>query len=226
MAARRIAIIALILCLCLAPRSAYAASTADAKTLIDTKKACSLTISYGYGETLFPGQSVKIYKVADVSADAQYTLTSPFAAFGLILNGMQTKVEWDSIRTTLESHVLADSIAETATATTDALGQANFVQLTPGLYLASGLQIPGTCSFESALVALPGLDVEGHWQYAVTVAAKPDVLTRPEADLKLKILKLWLGQRVGGVGRFLILIPKICHGEFPLFLSQNFLRFS
>lgn len=195
MAKRRIAIIALVLCLCLMPFSAHAASTADAKTPIDTEKACALTISYGYGETLFSGKTVKLYKVADVSADAQYTLTKPFAASGLILNGVQTKGEWDSIRTTLEAHILADSIAETATATTDALGQANFTKLTPGLYLASGLQIPETCSFESALVALPGLDAEGHWQYEITVAAKPDALTQPDENLQLKVLKLWKGDK-------------------------------
>lgn len=193
MAKRRIAIIALVLCLCLMPLSAFAVSTTDAKTPIDTEKACSLTISYGYGETLFPGQRVKLYKVADVSADSQYTLTKPFATSGLILNGVQTNGEWDTIRTTLEACVLADSIAETATAVTDALGQAKFSQLTPGLYLASGMVVAETCSFESALVALPGLDAESHWQYAVTVAAKPDILTQPDADLQMKVLKLWQG---------------------------------
>lgn len=212
MVARRIAIIALILCLCLMPLSAFAVSTADAKTPIDTEKACSLTISYGYGETLFPGQRVKLYKVADVSADTQYTLTKPFATSGLILNGVHTNGEWDTIRTTLEACVLADSIAETATAVTDALGQAKFSQLTPGLYLASGMVIAGTCSFESALVALPGLDAESHWQYAVTVAAKPDILTRPDADLQLKVLKLWKGDKSTDRPKS-IAVEIFCNGE-------------
>ena len=37
------------------------------------------------------------------------------------------------------------------------------------------------------------MDAEGQWQYAITVAAKPDILTQPDADRQMKVLKLWKG---------------------------------
>ena len=55
------------------------------------------------------------------------------------------------------------------------------------------MQIAKTCTFEPALVALPGLGAEGLWQYDVAVAAKPDILTQPDADVEMKVLKLWKG---------------------------------
>ena len=192
------AIITLLICLLLVPQLALAASTTDALEPIDTGKACSLTIRYGHGETLFPDQAVALYKVADVSADFQYTLTAPFANTGLILNGVQTSGEWDTIRSTLEVFILTASITPTATAVTDDLGQAVFTQLTPGLYWASSVTVvqdDGTCHFDSALIALPGLGADGLWQYQVTVAAKPEFLPPidPDSHIQYKVLKVWKG---------------------------------
>lgn len=192
------ATIALLLCLLLTPQFALAASTTDALEPIDTSKACSLTIRYGYSETVFPDQTVALYKVADVSADFQYTLTAPFTSTGLILNGVQTGGEWDTIRSTLEVHVLTAGVAPTATAVTDQQGLASFSQLTPGLYLASAVTVvqdTATCFFSAALTALPGLGADGLWQYQVAVAAKPDILppVDPDSDIDYKVLKLWKG---------------------------------
>ena len=200
MAARRLGIIVFLLCFCLRlmPQYAYAASTTEAKEPIATDKECTLTICYSYGEKVFPDQIVKLYKVADVSANFQYTLTSSFAASGLILNGVQSNGEWKVIRSTLEAYILANNIAPTLTTTTDELGQACFTQLTPGLYLASAMSVVQddlTCFFDSALTALPGLGTDGLWQYRVAVAAKPEILppTEPDEEIQFKVLKLWKG---------------------------------
>lgn len=200
MADRRIGAVALLICicLCLMPLRAMAASTSDANEMIVTGRLCDLTVSFRYGETAFADLPVKLYRVADVSADFRYTLTAPFAGYGLVLNGIRTNSEWNVIRSTLEANIIADRITEDASAVTDGSGQVSFSSLRPGLYLA----VPGTGAvgdtqyvFESALVALPGLGTDGYWQYQVAVTAKGAPLPPVDGDSEVsyKILKLWNG---------------------------------
>ena len=200
MAKRRIGIVVLLLCfcLCMLPCQVLATSTTDAKEPISVEKACSLTIAYGYEGIAFPGQTVKLYKIADVSADFQYALTAPFTASGLILNGIQTQGEWNVIRSTVETQILANNITPIKSVETNASGQAHFTELTPGLYLASAVEVAHdnlTCFFDTVLVALPGLGIDGLWQYQVSVTAKPQLLppTEPDKEIQLKVIKLWKG---------------------------------
>ena len=196
MAKRRMGIIALLLCFCLMSMPALAASVSDAKEPILTNAECTLTVSYGYDGQVFPKETVNLYQIADISSDFQYTLTASFADTGLILNGIQTNGEWNVIRSTLETWVIANHIAPTNTVATDEAGQAQFKGLTPGLYLVSdvtAVQETLTCYFASVLVAVPGLGADGLWQDQVEVAAKPTVLPpmEPDEELQLKVLKLW-----------------------------------
>ena len=200
MVKRRFGLVTLLLCFCfcIVPFHAQAASTADAKEAISPQQDCTLTISYGYDGTAYEGYDVQLYKVAEVAADGQYTLTEAFAGTGLSLNGIQTQGEWNLIRSTLEAYILAARMAPILTGVTDASGQAVFQELKPGLYLASPLSViedDVTCFFDSALVALPGLGVDGLWQYQVAVAAKPQVLPPigPDEEITLSVLKLWKG---------------------------------
>ena len=197
MAKRKCAVALVLLCLCLCLPITALAVPNEAITL---DKACVLTITYGYEDTFFANQTVKLYRVADVSADFQYTLTADFAGSDLILNGIRTQGEWNVVRSTLESYILGNRIAPTKEVTTDEAGQALFSDLTPGLYYAAPVEVAEgelTCCFASALVALPG-ESEGQWQYQVSVAAKPEILPPIDPDEKLEftIVKLWKG--VGG----------------------------
>ena len=90
-----ILLIVLCLCFCLMPYHVLAASTADAVEPIITEKKCSLTLSYTCEDTAFSGAEVKLYRIAEVSADFQYMLTQPFEDSGLILNDIQTSGEWN-----------------------------------------------------------------------------------------------------------------------------------
>ena len=148
MAGRRMGIIVFLfcLCLCLAPCCAQAASTLDAAEFISPEKDCSLILSYRYDGAALKDVPVKLYRIADVSADFQYSLTSPFAASGLVLNGIQTVGEWNVIRSTLETYILANDIEETLSSVTDRTGCARFEGLKPGLYLAGEiLDVAGDC---------------------------------------------------------------------------------
>ena len=182
----------IVLVLYLLSCTAWAASTADATDPIDTDRSCTLTLSYACNTVPYPNQTVALYHIAQVSADFQYTLTSPFAACGLTLNGVQTQGEWNVIRSTLESLILGNQITPIKTAETDAAGQVQFADLAPGLYLSSAVQAED-CSFAAALVALPDLDAGGSWQYEILVATKP-TLTPPQPEpLQFQVLKLWRG---------------------------------
>ena len=136
MAGRRFGLIVCALCLCLslAQIPALAASTADAKESIATDRECTLTLSYRHQTMAFPNVAVKLYRVAEVSADFQYTLTPQFAASDLMLNGIQSSSEWRVVRSTLESYILANSVAPDMTALTDEDGHVQFQGLKTGLY--------------------------------------------------------------------------------------------
>ena len=196
---RRIGIIVFILCFCLylIPCQVQAASTADAKEPISTDENCSLTISYCSGGIAFSELPVKLYKIATVSADYQYTLTSSFEKSNLILNGIQTVGEWNVIRSTLETYILASGVTADFNTVTGSEGKASFDVLKPGLYLAITdrvVQDKTTYVFDSALIALPGLGADGLWQYQVDVTSKSEIIPPGEdKETELKVLKLWKG---------------------------------
>ena len=200
MVKRRVAVIALLLCLCLSwlPCYAQAVSTADAREPISPDRDCSLTMAYGYDGNSFSDLPVKLYKIANVSADFQYSLTMPFSNSGLILNGVQSVGEWNVIRSTLEAHILAYGVDADLTAVTDYNGQVCFQGLKPGLYLAiteQVLQNNWIYAFDSALVALPGVDAAGLWQYEIAATAKAKAIPPVVGDeeIAFKVLKLWKG---------------------------------
>ena len=200
MAKRRMGIIAFLLCLCiyLMPCQVCAASTADAKEPISIDKNCSLTITYSTGGMAFSELPVSLYKIADVSADYQYTLTPSFEKSNLILNGIQSVGEWNVIRSTLEAYILASGITADFNSITNLEGKALFDVLKPGLYLAVAnrvIQDETTYVFDSALIELPVLDADGLWQYEVEVISKSQIIPPSEKDeqIELKVLKLWKG---------------------------------
>ncbi len=197
---RKIRILVFLLCFCFAlvPYQVMAASTTDAAEPITPEKECSLTVSYRYGQTAFFDVQVKLYRIAEVSADCQYTLTQNFAASGLTLNGIQTTGEWNVVRSTLEANILAYNIAPEYISVTNKDGQASFERLRTGMYLATVDQVEQDdlhYLFESALIALPTLGSDGHWQYQASVNAKAEGLppVDPDEKAEFKVLKLWRG---------------------------------
>ena len=198
MVKRRVAVVAFLICFCflLTPCYIQATSTTEASEPINIEQECALTLSYTCDGTAFIDVPVKLYNIADVSVDFQYTLTSSFTQTGLALNGMQSTDEWNVIRSTLEAYILADNIEADIVAKTDLSGQVHFASLKPGLYLAvvgTVIQEELNCYFDSALVALPGLGTDGLWQYQVSVASKSEIIPPIGADeeIQLKVIKLW-----------------------------------
>ena len=205
MAGRRLAAIAVFLCFCmlLNPCCVSAASTDEAVEPIDVNKECKLDISCCYEETAFSGVSVKLYKVADISADFQYTLSSSFSSYDVVINGIKTNDEWKEICSTLETYIIADGLKEDHSSVTDGFGRVVFEFLETGLYMAmieNAEQDDLKCHFGSSLIALPGLN-EGVWQYDVSVKAKPQILPpSTEQEIEYSVIKLWKEDN-GGINR-------------------------
>jgi hypothetical protein len=212
-------IIAFLICFCLylMPCQVMAASTSDAIEPIATKNECSLTVSYCYGVSAFSDMQVKLYRIAEVSADFKYKLTQSFEESGLILDGIRTAGEWNVVRSTLETHILAYNIAPEFTSVTNEDGQVSFESLKTGMYLAIVNQVEQDdlhYRFDSALIALPGLGSDGRWQYQVSVNAKGEVLppVDPDENIELKVLKLWRGDENRNVRPESIEVEIFCNG--------------
>ena len=176
------------------PGIAFATATSDAKESIAVDTACSLTMTYRAGELCFPDVQIRIYRVADVSADFQYTLTEDFSGTQLRLNGVSSQTEWNAVRTTLEMHIAANNPDPSATALTGSDGTVRFTDLPVGLYFIC----PASCAndgfryyFASALTALPNLDPKGTWNYDAVIQPKADADNPTGEDLEYKVLKVW-----------------------------------
>ena len=198
MAERRIAITAILLCLCLfmIPEKAYAVFVSDAKEPISTEKTCTLSLSFTCNGTAVSDVPVKLFHVADISASAQYSPTTAFAASGLKLNGICSSGEWDVVRSTLESYILANTVSADFSTVTDKNGHIRFDALEPGLYFlssVSAVQNGWSYFFDSALISLPGLGEDGFWKQQVTVTPKSSATppSSPEKEIQYKVLKLW-----------------------------------
>ena len=160
---------------------------------------------------------VKLYRFAEVSADFKYALTPNFAVSGLILDGIRTAGERNVDRSTLETHILANNIAPECTSVTNADGQASFESLKTGMYLAIVNHVAQDdlhYRFDSAIIALPGLESDGRWQYQVSVNPKGEVLppVDPDEEVELKVLKLWRGDENRNVRPKNIEVEIFCNG--------------
>ena len=216
---RKKGILLILLCFCfhLMPFRVMAASSSDAVESIMPEKECTLTVSYCYGDTAFSGVEVNLYRIAEVSADFKYTLTQLFESSGLILDGIRTAGEWDVVRSTLETHILAYQISPEFTARTNEEGQVSFEELKTGVYLATVSQVQEQdlqYRFDSALLALPGLDSDGRWQYHLSVNAKGEALppVDPDEKAEIKVLKLWKGDENRNVRPENVEVEIFCNG--------------
>ena len=113
--------------------TAYAASTTEATEPIDATRAdCTLTVSYPAAANCGVSLEVKLHYIADLSAEFQYTLRSPYPQ--VELNGISTQDEWNAVSYTLGAYITADEPEPLCTVSTDADGKAIFTGLRPGLY--------------------------------------------------------------------------------------------
>ena len=200
MVKRKLGIISIFLCLflCFMPCHTYGASTSDMAESVDTDRECRLTVAYAYNGTPFANTTVRLYKIADVSSNYNYTATPSFEGLGLVLNGLRTVGEWNVIRSTLEAYIISHSLEADNSQVTNQNGEACFESLQTGLYLAlldQPIQDDTRFVFDSALISLPDIDEGGYLRYEVDAVAKCEAMPpiEPDEGSQLKVIKLWKG---------------------------------
>ena len=177
----------LLVCLLLA---ALLPTAATARGLIDTGKPVSLAIQYPC-----QGITFRLYRVAEVSAYGEYTLTGDFKDDPVTLK-QPDQAGWRALAATLDGYAARDQRKPLAALETDANGRLTFSGLEAGMYLVTW-QKHTTDGYvytpEPFLICLPGLDGEDNWIYDVTARPKYDrekESVQPET-VDRKVLKVW-----------------------------------
>ena len=134
-------VLCLLLVLCNMPSAASAAASEPYPfpVIDDLNRLCSLSVNIGA-----PGVPVRVYRVADVSADVRFTLTGDFTRYNVSLDNM-TSTKWRDLAQTLRGYVFLDSLTPCRAGMTNGEGIAVFSDLPVGLYLvdADAYKDPG-----------------------------------------------------------------------------------
>ena len=173
-------------------------TTAFAYGTIDTEQKSILTVYFGKDGNGFPNVEFQVYRVADVSADAQFTRSGDFAEYPVAVNGLDSS-GWRTLAQTLDAYVARDNLKPLRTAETGDDGRAVFASLDTGLYLVTGdhyCQGRYTYTPQPFLVCLPMLDDESNaWVYDAVASCKYDSHYNPpdEGDKTIdrEVLKVW-----------------------------------
>lgn len=181
-------LLAALLILALCPLSVFAAGG------IDVNAETSLTIKYLYEGTPIPGARFRVYRLADVDADANFTLSGSFAGYNVRVNS-NTVEEWNTLAETLSAYVNANSETPDRSGYTDVNGELAFGGLDTGLYLVVGDKaVSGLYTYTArpAIVCLPGYDEENDsWNYDVTAYPKVRRDTAHFDPIRREAHKIW-----------------------------------
>lgn len=177
----------------LSPISVNAESTTNAKEYIDIDKKVNLSIEYNYDDLKINNVDVKIYYVASVSEDFQFKLASDFNKYSIKLNGIKNVSDWDRVKQTLESYIVADKIDSTLSLKIK--NNAVFAKdLKAGLYLVVTENIDEEdyiLQFDSFLISLPNLNADGYFEYDVKVEPKPVSFEPKYEEITYTVIKQW-----------------------------------
>lgn len=181
--------------LCLLTLAGHAA----ARTPMDPAQPVSLCVTHPSGTT---GAAFRLYRVADMAADASFTPVDDFSHDALVFSS-EDQVGWQTLALTCKGIIARDCLPPIDSGKTDASGVLRFptaasVTLLPGLYLliADPFRSDGyDHSAAATLLALPTLEKNEVWQYDVSAVPKisrTPVPAEPEPSTTTrKALKIW-----------------------------------
>lgn len=175
------------------PYKVFGLSTVDANQKIDIDKECTLTLNYLYDDYNLTDIGVKLYLVATITPDYQYQISSHFSNYLIKINGLKTEQEWNILKETINSYIIADNIKEEIS-TTISNNTIQFFNLNPGLYLVKTEKIDienYELVFDSFLINVPELKEDGSWNYNVTAYPKPLEYTPKYEEVVYKVIKEW-----------------------------------
>lgn len=184
------------------PQKAFAAG------LINPQKSVSLTIRYRHENPPVPGVTFRIYRVADVSPSAEFTLSGAFKDYPVSLENTDSAA-LKALAATLAGYTARDGITPDDSGITNESGRcrfpANQTNMTTGLYLVIGerhTEGEYTYTPEPLILCLPSQipkpeSFETDLEYHVIIEPKYDNVYHPPGGEKqfidLKALKVWEG---------------------------------
>lgn len=165
---------------------------------IDVNAEVSLTIQYTHENKPLTGAGFSLYRVAETSANGEYTLTGDFKDYPVSLQNP----DGESLRQlaiTLDGYARRDDLAPLDTGKTDASGTLVFPagekKLKTGLYLVIGqrLEVDGyTYTAQPFLISLPGKNADGSsLNYHAAVQLKYNQYPLTDDTVTCKVLKVW-----------------------------------
>ena len=163
-----VALAALLCCLLVPARGAWAA------TAIDTSRTCSVTVTLADDAGAVSGATVRAWRVGDVSPAAELTLSGDFASYPVDLSDLDSS-GWRHAAQTLAAYAERDNVPVTREGVTDATGSVRFADLATGLYLVDATAAAGeadSVEVEPALVMLPQLNAVDTLDYDAHVSLK------------------------------------------------------
>lgn len=172
----------------------YAISTDKAKEAVNTARSCSMQLTYSADGEVFAGETVNLYKVAELSSDFKYTVRGALAKYSVDMNNVTAQSEWSGITAAVASYIIADNIKPDKTDVTDNDGKVSFSGLSCGMYFVSAVRIQREnviYSFEAFLISVPSLNENGTWNYDVSAFPKVTVNEPTLQELSYKIVKAW-----------------------------------
>ena len=170
--------------------------------LIETDRPVTLTVRFFHDKVPVSGAPFSLYRVADVSAYGEFTLTGDFKDDPVRLDDRSSD-GWRALAETLRAFVLRDSRKPLDSGVTGSTGLLTFPNrqktLRPGLYLLLGESfVSGGYSYtvEPSLICLPCDDeISNTWDYDAALAPKHDREPLPPAPsddtVERKVLKVW-----------------------------------
>lgn len=193
---KKIFFLFLIICLSIVPFSALADNSvneSDVNEPVDLNRKGSINIVFTHRGVVFENEPVELYKIATISTNYVFTPTKEFEDMGVVLNGAITKGEWNTIRTTIDSYIVAEKILPMEVDFTDENGQITFDNLEPGMYFTSSVRTAKDnigYRFDSMLSSLPNLK-DGSPIYDVDINTKPYRDNPLDEKVKYRVTKLW-----------------------------------
>ena len=162
---------------------------------VDPSRDCELIIEFAYEGRPLPDAPYYLYRVADISAEGEYTICDPFTAYPVNFDNM-TQEKFRSLAQTLDTFVKMDQLVPDYEGTTNENGFGTVTGLKPGLYLLMGQRYYGTDGlyvFTPCLISVPTrLDADSEWIYTVNVRAK--CTFTPHGGMGVtakKVMKIW-----------------------------------
>ncbi|MBO2527097.1 MAG: hypothetical protein CW335_02820 [Clostridiales bacterium] len=185
---------------------------------IDTAQEASLTICYVHEEQPLSDAEFNLYRVADVSADVQFTVDEAIASYPVDFENMDED-RWAVLANTLQGYVEKDALMPSASGKTDTAGRLVIQNLKPGLYLVLGTRVTVGISVYSAvpfLICIPSADNStGEWNYDPVAYPKTTVNEVPPVPEKttVKVLMIWNDKGSESKRPAQISVQLLCDGE-------------